>query len=86
MEYIANMSALDWVGVFGSLVIAGAYYAVSAGYVDAHRPPFHLMNLTGAGLILLSLYVRPNPGAITIEILWILVAVSGLLRYMFKRK
>ncbi|KMW59304.1 hypothetical protein AIOL_004286 [Candidatus Rhodobacter oscarellae] len=72
---------IDWVGVLGSLCIASAYLAVTRGWVDPERPAFNLWNLLGALLILFSLYFEPVPGAILIELFWILIAGSALLRY-----
>lgn len=79
------MTLVDWLGVLGSLIIAGAYLAVSRGWVAAERPAFNLLNLAGAVLILLSLYWRPNAGAILIEVLWVAIAVYALIRYFLRR-
>lgn len=82
---LSEMTMIDWLGVLGSFLIAGAYLAVSRGWVDAERPAFNLMNLVGAGLILWSLWYRPNAGAILIEVLWILIAVMALARWALSR-
>ena len=82
---LASMTLIDWLGVLGSFVIAGAYLAVSRGWVAPEKPTFNLMNLVGAGLILLSLYYRPNAGAIMIEVLWILIALAALARWVLRR-
>lgn len=82
---LGEMTAIDWLGVLGSVMIAGAYLAVSRGWVDAERPTFNLMNLGGAGLILWSLWYRPNAGAILIEVLWILIALTALARWVMRR-
>ena len=82
---LSDMTLIDWLGVLGSFMIAGAYLAVSRGWVDAERPAFNLMNLGGAGLILWSLWYRPNAGAILIEVLWILIAIAALARWALKR-
>ena len=42
-------------------------------------------NLAGAAFILVSLYYRPNAGAIMIEVLWVLIAVWALISWAFKR-
>ena len=81
---LSDMTFIDWLGVLGSFVIAGAYLAVSRGWVDAERPLFNLMNLGGAGLILWSLWFRPNAGAILIEVLWIIIALAALIRYAMR--
>ena len=82
---LSGMNGVDWIGVLGSLVIAGAYLAVSRGWLDAEKPRYHLMNLLGAAMILLSLWFRPNAGAIMIEVLWVLIALSALLRWAMRR-
>ena len=43
------------------------------------------MNLIGALMILLSLYYRPNAGAILIEVLWVVIAIASLTRWMRSR-
>ena len=80
-----HLTWIDWVGILGSLMIAGAYLAVSRAWVDAEKPTFNLMNLIGALLILFSLYFEPVPGAILIEVFWILIACSALYSYFSKR-
>ena len=82
---LADLTLIDWIGVLGSLLIAGAYLAVSRGWVDARKPGFNLLNLFGALLILLSLWYRPNAGAILIEVLWVGIAIAALIRWAFNR-
>lgn len=82
---IAELTIIDWVGVLGSLLIAGAYLAVSRGWVDARKPGFNLLNLSGALLILFSLWYRPNAGAILIEVLWVGIAISALINWAVNR-
>lgn len=86
LSMLSDMTVIDWIGVLGSIVIASAYLAVSRGWVDAERPAFNLWNLAGAGLILWSLWFRPNAGAILIEVLWIAIALSALGRWVLKRR
>jgi len=82
---LSEMTLIDWLGVLGSFVIAGAYLSVTRGWVAADRPAFNLLNLAGACLILWSLWFRPNAGAILIEVLWIAIAVTALIRWAFRR-
>lgn len=86
MDLLAEMTLVDWLGVLGSLLIAGAYFAVSAGRTNAGAPPFHLLNLAGAALILVSLWYRPNAGAIVIELLWAAIAIWALVRIASGRR
>ena len=83
---LSEMTAVDWLGVLGSFLIASAYLSVSRGWVDGERPAFNLMNLVGAGLILWSLWYRPNAGAILIEVMWIAIAVMALARWALRRR
>lgn len=79
------MTVIDWIGVLGSFVIAGAYLGATRGWLAAARPAFNLLNLGGAVLILWSLYYRPNVGAILIEVLWVLIAVGALISWVRHR-
>ena len=83
---LSDLTLIDWLGVLGSIVIAGAYLAVSRGWVDPMRPVFNLLNLTGAVLILWSLWYRPNAGAIVIEVLWVAIALNALARHLLSRR
>lgn len=80
-----DLTLIDWLGVLGSFVIAGAYLSVTRGWMSPEKPVFNLTNLAGAGLILWSLWYRPNAGAILIEVLWVLIAMSALIRWMMRR-
>lgn len=80
-----EMTFIDWIGVLGSFVIAGAYLSATRNWVAAERPAFNLLNLAGAGMILLSLYFRPNAGAIMIEVLWVGIAIAALVRWLVRR-
>ena len=82
-----GLTGVDLIGILGSFLIAGAYLAVSRGWVDGRHPPFNLMNLAGAILILVSLFASPDPsiGAILIEVFWIAIALAALLHYVVRR-
>ncbi|MBT8417432.1 MAG: hypothetical protein KJO42_08320 [Silicimonas sp.] len=82
---LSDMTLIDWLGVLGSILIAGAYLAVTREWMDAARPAFNLLNLGGAALVLLSLWHRPNAGAILIEVLWVCIAVAALVRWAMRR-
>ena len=78
----------DLVGVAGSLCVCSAYFMVSRGKLDATGFPYHILNLVGAGLLLVSLYFKPNLGAIMIEAIWAVIAagsIIGLLIHRYRR-
>lgn len=80
-----DFTAIDWLGVVGSLIMSAGYLAVSRGWVEAQKPLFNLANLVGAALVLASLYERPNAGAIIIEVLWVVIAIIALSQYFFRK-
>ena len=71
---------IDWFGIIGSVIIVGAYFAVSNDFLKANEMRFHFFNQAGSTLILCSLYFKPNAGAILVEILWLLIATSALMK------
>ncbi len=73
----------DFVGIVGSLLICAAYLAVSLKRLDPAGIPFQSANGSGAILLLISLYYRPNPGAIVIEVLWLSIAGFAICRALF---
>ncbi len=81
-----DFTLLDLVGVVGSLIICVAYLAVSLKRVDPEGIPFQATNGSGAILLLISLWFRPNPGAIVIEVLWLAIAGFAIGRALLKRR
>ena len=84
MDSFLNFDFFDCLGILGSLLIAGAYYGVSNEYFSPKKLLYHLINLIGSFSILISLYYKPNPGAIIIELLWIFIAISSIYKYFLK--
>ena len=86
MTYISDLNVADWIGIVGSLLISAAYFGVSTGRMKGESPRFQMLNLSGAFMILYSLWYRPNAGAIIIEVLWVVIAVYSLVKYWRKRR
>jgi len=80
-----DFTLFDVVGVAGSLIICAAYLAVSLKRVDPEGIPFQTANGSGAILLLISLWFRPNPGAILIEVLWLAIAGFAIARALLRR-
>ena len=85
IAFFLELGGIEWLGILGSFLIAGAYFSVSNNLVNPQKPTFHLLNLIGSIFILISLFYKPSAGAILIELLWVLIAIFGLLRYIFNR-
>jgi len=79
------MTLPDALGVVGVLCILTAYAGATSGRLDARRAPALLLNLTGALLILVSLYFDFNLSAVLMEGAWALVAVYGLVQLVLGR-
>jgi hypothetical protein len=75
---LEDIATYDAIGIVGSLFIAGPYLAVTRKWLAADQPSFQPLNLVGAVLILISLWHRPNAGAVLIEVLWIGIAIMSL--------
>ena len=81
-----DFSFWDGLGIAGSLMICSAYLMVSTGKVRPAGIPYHTANAVGAILLLVSLWFRPNPGAILIEVLWLAIASFGIARALRARR
>ncbi len=80
------MTGPDALGVVGVLCILTAYAGATAKKLDPAQAPALLLNLTGALLILLSLYFDFNLSAVLMEGAWALVALIGLIRLGLGRR
>lgn len=79
------MTAADAAGVAGVAMILAAYAGATVGRLDPKRPAALTLNLTGAGLILVSLIYDFNLAAFLMEAAWALVALFGLARFFARR-
>ena len=82
----ADFGITDAIGIVGSLTICSAYFAVSTGQMSGESIRYQLINVAGATLLLVSLYYRPNPGAILIEVIWLVIAFVAIIRILRRRR
>ncbi|MBV9008301.1 MAG: hypothetical protein JO354_03915 [Verrucomicrobia bacterium] len=80
------MTLLDFGGVLGVLLILLAYAGIHFDWFDPKRAPALLMNLLGAGLILLSMTRAFNLSAFLMEATWAAMALYGLLKLLLQGK
>ena len=81
-----ELTLADLTGIAGSLMICGAYLAVSTGRVAPEGFRYQGANALGSALLLFSLWFRPNPGAIVIEALWLAIALFAIGRIWLRRR
>jgi hypothetical protein len=81
-----QLTLSDLGGIAGSLMICAAYLAVSVGRLDPEGYRYQGANAAGSALLLVSLWFRPNPGAIVIEVLWLTIALFAIGRIWVRRR
>lgn len=80
------MTLLDVGGVLGVFLVLLAYAGIHFDWFDPKRAPALLMNLIGAGLILLSMLRAFNLSAFLMEAAWAAMALYGLLKLLVQRR
>ena len=76
----------DIVGLVGSLTILLAYFLLQAGRLSGNGIAYQLLNLFGAGGVLLSLAGAFNVSVALLEGAWVLVSAYGLVRTLRMRR
>lgn len=76
--------AADVVGMFGSALMIIAYaYSNLAKRIDFLL--FNMLNLIGALLLITSLAVHFNLASMTLEIVWAIIALFGIVQVLRRR-
>jgi hypothetical protein len=80
------MNIYDFVGVIGSLIAIGAYFATQQEWLRATDWRFPLANLIAAIMILVSLSAAWNLAAVIMECFWFAISIYGLVRFALNHK
>lgn len=83
-NYISPFAA-DLIGFAGSFCIVAAY-AYSNVVKDMNMVLFNLVNFLGAALLTVSLTVNFNLPTMVLEIVWMAIALFGLVRTLLDRR
>ena len=75
-----NLLWYDWVGIAGTMMVLGAFFLLQAGKVSGTGLPYQLLNLFGAGGVLVSLLGQFNVSVFVLEVVWIAISVYGIAR------
>ena len=70
----------DWVGFAGTLMVLGAFFLLQAGRLSGNSLVYQLLNLLGAGGVLVSLLGAFNPAVFALELTWVLISAYGIVR------
>lgn len=76
----------DLIGNLGVLFILAAYFLLQVNILSSKSLRFSLLNLLGAGLILVSLYFDFNLSAFLIEFFWLLISLLGIIKSLRLRQ
>ena len=75
-----NLEWYDWTGIAGTLMVLAAFYLLQAGRVSGTGLVYQLLNLFGAGGVLVSLWGKFNVSVFMLELAWMLVSLYGIVR------
>lgn len=82
------MAAFAWydgVGIAGTLMVIVAFFALQAGRLAGNSLAYQLLNLFGAGGVLVSLLGTFNPAVFVLESTWVLISAYGIVRSLRSR-
>jgi hypothetical protein len=80
-----NLEWYDWTGVAGTLMVLGAFFLLQAGRVSGTSLAYQLLNLFGAGGVLVSLWGKFNLSVFVLELAWMIVSLYGIVRSLRMR-
>jgi predicted membrane protein len=66
--------------------IVMAYFLLQIEKLDRHSLSYQLLNLFGAILLLISLFVHFNLGSFIIEVFWIIITLYAIIKQKMKGK
>jgi len=74
------------VGTVGVSLILLCYFLIQTGKMSTENLPYSVINMTGALMILYSLYFEFNFASVLIESFWVLISLIGVTRFLSNRK
>jgi hypothetical protein len=80
-----NLEWYDWTGIAGTLMVLGAFFLLQAGRVSGTGLAYQLLNLFGAGGVLVSLWGKFNVSVFVLELAWMVVSLYGIVRSLRMR-
>lgn len=72
------MDIYQWTGFIGMAFVVVAYLFLQINKYTIKSLEYQLLNLIGAILLLISLFVHFNLGSFIIEIFWIIITIYGI--------
>jgi len=72
------MDIYQWIGFIGMAFVVIAYLFLQTNKYTIRSLEYQLLNLVGAILLLISLFVHFNLGSFIIEVFWIIITLYGI--------
>jgi paired small multidrug resistance pump len=83
---VLNLEWYDWVGILGTLMVLGAFFLLQAGRLSGTGLVYQLLNLCGAGGLLVSLLGKFNVSVFLLEATWVAISAYGIARSFKARR
>ncbi|MGQ4583952.1 CBU_0592 family membrane protein [Lysobacter sp. F60174L2] len=80
-----NLEWYDWIGIAGTLMVLAAFFLLQAGRLTGTGLVYQLLNLLGAGGVLVSLIGQFNVSVFLLEAAWVAISAYGIVRSMKAR-
>jgi predicted membrane protein len=80
------MDIYQWIGFIGMAFVVIAYLFLQINKYTIRSLEYQLLNLVGAILLLISLFVHFNLGSFIIEIFWIIITIYGIVINIKEKK
>lgn len=80
-----RLAWFDLVGSLGVGMIILTYILLQIEKIKSEQLIYSMLNAAGSGLIVFSLIYSFNFSAFIVEILWLLISLGGIAKFIFKR-
>lgn len=80
------MDIYQWIGFVGMAFVVFAYLLLQMDKYTIRSIQYQLLNLVGAILLLISLFVHFNLGSFIIEVFWIGITIYGIAKNIKEKK
>jgi hypothetical protein len=75
-----NLQWYDWIGILGTSMVLVAFLLLQSRRLHGNGIAYQLLNLFGAGGVLVSLWDRFNPSVFVLELAWVAISAYGIVQ------
>lgn len=81
-----DLAWYDWIGMLGTLMVLVGFFLLQSGKLSGTGIVYQLLNLFGAGGVLVSLLGKFNVSVFVLELIWVLISAYGIVRTLKSRR